>query len=244
MAKSNSNRSNMMAKELWAISELWPLSDEEAAQEIGTFLRELQIERRTGGTSQLQPDEMLSLVQEALWRPSGWKEIEIPEAEASYWMRDDLPKDSPAQELFEVVSGILRDVGPGILRDVSQGESQEPAPGSPEEETGKQKLKEQLLEKYARKEPNTFYQFDGWADEPPGDSFMIPDEEGDVVMATETQELMSSCPNVRVLVLPGTDGEQASRLLKKIAGWIERGYAHEIVGEEGLPGHLYQRYIP
>ena len=217
-----------MADQL-AITELWPLSDEEAAQKIVAFLRDLQIERRTGGTSQLQPDEMLYLVREML---PGWKKIEIPEAEASYWMRDDLPEDSPAQELFEVVSGILRDVGPGILRDVSQGESQEPAPGSPEEEPSKQKLKEQLLEKYAQKEPNRFYQFDGWADQPPGDSFMIPDEEGDVMMATETEELMITCPDVRVLVLPGTDGEQASRLLKKIAGWIERGYAQEIKQED------------
>ena len=37
-----------MADQL-AITELWPLSDEEAAQKIGAFLRELQIERRTGG---------------------------------------------------------------------------------------------------------------------------------------------------------------------------------------------------
>jgi len=59
----------MMADQL-AITELWPLSDEEAAQKIGAFLRELQIERRTGGTSQLQPDEMLTLVQETLWSQS------------------------------------------------------------------------------------------------------------------------------------------------------------------------------
>ena len=149
-----------MSDQLVIMSELWPLSDEEAAQEIGAFLRELQIERRTGGTSQLQADEMLYLVREALWRPV--------------------------------------------------------------KETGKkQELKEQLLEKYAQKEPNTFYQFDGWwTDEP----------EGGELMATETEELMSTCPDVRVLIPPGTDKEQASRLLKKIAAWIERGYAQEIKG--------------
>ena len=53
-----------------AVSDLWPLSDDEAAQKIGAFLMDLQIERRTGGTSQLQADEMLSLVQEALWSQS------------------------------------------------------------------------------------------------------------------------------------------------------------------------------
>lgn len=146
------------------IEELWPLSDEEAAQKIGAFLRELQIEKRTGGTSQ----DLLPLVQEAL----SW-------------------------------------------------------------ETGKQKLKEQLLEKYAQKEPNTFYQFDGWADQPP-DDFMIRDEEGDVKIASETEELMSTCPDVRVLIPPGTDREHASRLLKKIAGWIEGGYAQEIQREDPL----------
>lgn len=54
------------------IEELWPLSDEEAAQKIGAFLRELEIEKETAGTGGL---DLLSLVQEGLRKPSLWDEI-------------------------------------------------------------------------------------------------------------------------------------------------------------------------
>lgn len=89
-----------------AIEELWPLTDEEAAQRIGAFLRELQIERRTGGISQLQPDEMLSLVQSTLWsqslgEPTPEEEqatelmaLEIEKLKAQgYVLKDSTPKD-------------------------------------------------------------------------------------------------------------------------------------------------------
>lgn len=43
-------------------NELWPLSDEEAAQKIVSFLRDLEIERKTGGTG----EDLLSCVFENL----------------------------------------------------------------------------------------------------------------------------------------------------------------------------------
>ena len=52
------------------IAELWPLADEEAAQRIAVFLRELQTERKTAGTSQLEVSDMIYLVRDTIWSAS------------------------------------------------------------------------------------------------------------------------------------------------------------------------------
>jgi len=77
--------------------------------------------------------------------------------------------------------------------------------------------KGELLEKYAGKEANEFWQWDGFAEYGPGDYFMVPDDQGDVIMVTSTTELMTTKPEVRVLIPIGTTRYAASRLLKKIA---------------------------
>jgi hypothetical protein len=80
--------------------------------------------------------------------------------------------------------------------------------------------KGELIEHYCKKEPTEFYQFDG-AYLGEGDFFQRVDADGDWIGATRTWELMHGHP-VRVLIHTETTPEEAVRLLRKTAAWIER----------------------
>ncbi|GFP24783.1 hypothetical protein HKBW3S43_01045 [Candidatus Hakubella thermalkaliphila] len=86
----------------------------------------------------------------------------------------------------------------------------------------KGKLKKELLEHYATREPQAFFQFDGFADVEE-DCVMKPDKDGDCLFSRVTHELMTGTYRVRVLITPGTSKEKALALLQKISGWIKRG---------------------
>ena len=62
------------------------------------------------------------------------------------------------------------------------------------------KLKAKLLDNYAEKTPNFFLQFDAWSNVEEGDFVFVPDPEGDCLFYSETFELMTSRPHIRVLI--------------------------------------------
>ncbi len=80
-----------------------------------------------------------------------------------------------------------------------------------------------LLEHYAFKDVFHYTQYDGWANFPPGDCVMHPDDDGDVVMETGAWELRSGMVPVRIQILDGTPPEDAARILRKMIDWIGSG---------------------
>jgi hypothetical protein len=91
-----------------------------------------------------------------------------------------------------------------------------------------------LLEKYASKPVTTFMQTDCFVDNPPSGVALRGDADGDAVMTGSTQELMSTCPPVRILIptSPMPDRQQAARLLRKIADELEHGDPIAFVNEQ------------
>lgn len=87
-------------------------------------------------------------------------------------------------------------------------------------EVEKFKGKSGLLRKLLHKPTNIFKQFDGFVVTGP-DDVKRPNEQGHCWMETETVELMSTCPEVRVLIPPGTKRDDAIALLRGIISSIE-----------------------
>ncbi len=79
-------------------------------------------------------------------------------------------------------------------------------------------LKAELLEKYRQREPQQFYQLDGWL---AGDDVMGCDRDGHAITGCQTSELMRGS-DVRVLVKRGVRTASAVTLLRKILAWVER----------------------
>ena len=77
-----------------------------------------------------------------------------------------------------------------------------------------------LLRKLFHKPTNIFKQFDGLVVTEPDDYFR-PNEQGHFWEETETVELMSTRPEVRVLIPPGTKCHDAIALLRGIISSIE-----------------------
>jgi len=88
--------------------------------------------------------------------------------------------------------------------------------------------RDQLLEKYATREPKAFSQFDGfdWTPDDDDDSIFggikdsFADDDGHGIFGTTTHELMHGA-DVRVLVNPAASKETVLALLSKITSWIE-----------------------
>lgn len=88
---------------------------------------------------------------------------------------------------------------------------------------GKAQTKEEVLAHYAdHKEPVHFLQYDGFVCRG-WDYVLRPDDEGDGLTGSQTWELMSGFPEVRVLLPDKTTPVQAARLLHKIATSLEIG---------------------
>ena len=81
----------------------------------------------------------------------------------------------------------------------------------------KKPTKWELLEHYARREPQAFMQLDGF--DWPGDSFSNP-ETGLALFGTETWELMQGA-DVRILVKAAANHEKVLRILREIVSWVE-----------------------
>ena len=84
--------------------------------------------------------------------------------------------------------------------------------------------KGELLEHYAKKEPNLFLQVDGHGSGEKIDGSELIKESGIAVSARDTYELMSSCPDVRVLINPNTKKEDIEKILITIKEYIDRDY--------------------
>ncbi len=83
--------------------------------------------------------------------------------------------------------------------------------------------KQELLDHYATRDPQAFYQFDGFHTEGSSrDDVVQEDSDGDGVTAGVTYELMTGVYAVRVLVTAGTPEADALRLLKKIRRTIKQ----------------------
>jgi hypothetical protein len=78
--------------------------------------------------------------------------------------------------------------------------------------------KAKLLKHYARRNPKAFRQFDGWLN---ADEITGRDDDGHGTTAVLTWELMAA-GDVRVLIPVSTTSAEATALLRKIIGWIER----------------------
>lgn len=84
--------------------------------------------------------------------------------------------------------------------------------------------KQELLAHYATRDPQGFYQLDGFHDDNPSRTDVIThDADGDAVIAGVTYELMTGVYAVRVLVTAGTSEADALRLLKKARRAIKKG---------------------
>jgi hypothetical protein len=82
--------------------------------------------------------------------------------------------------------------------------------------------KEELLKHYAKKEPKTFYEYDGFIGFQSGsDDVITVDEDGDFLSGGTTQELFSGAYAMRLLIRPGTEKSVVLRLLGKMADWIK-----------------------
>jgi hypothetical protein len=82
----------------------------------------------------------------------------------------------------------------------------------------KKPTKQELLDHYARREPQAFMQLDGF--DCPGDSFSDP-ETGLALSGTETWELMRGA-DVRILVKAEADREKVLRILREMVDWVEK----------------------
>lgn len=91
---------------------------------------------------------------------------------------------------------------------------------------------EELLRKYAEREPKYFTQYDGFK-LAGADYVMQPDREGHSLTWSETYELMSSPIEVRVLIPAQTTKHDAVSLLRKIARLInKKGIYREAFNQE------------
>lgn len=84
----------------------------------------------------------------------------------------------------------------------------------PEAPSPQNVTKQRLLRHYAERDPQSFYQLDAFTQVVHDDVF-VPDDEGDCVSCSVTQELMSGAYALRVLITAGTSKDEAVRLLSK-----------------------------
>lgn len=68
-----------------------------------------------------------------------------------------------------------------------------------------------------------FMQLDAWANYPRGDCFMVPDDDGDVLMGGSVREPQRSGTTVRIHIAAEADRQDVIRILRKQLAWYERG---------------------
>ena len=86
------------------------------------------------------------------------------------------------------------------------------------------KTKGELLEHYSKKEPNLFLQLDGDSSGEKIKDGEVIGQSGIAISARDTYELMSSCPDVRVLINPNTRKEDIEKILTTIIDYINKHY--------------------
>lgn len=84
------------------------------------------------------------------------------------------------------------------------------------------KTRERKLKHYSKRTPKQFIQLDGHYLGPDGgDDMMVPDTDGDCLLAGQTVELMHFS-GTRVLIDSNFDPKVAARMLRKAAEWLDR----------------------
>lgn len=83
-----------------------------------------------------------------------------------------------------------------------------------------EKTKEELLKHYSERDPVKFIQYDVFTEG--FDDMVIPDEDGDSIWSSQTQELMTGLYTIRVLIRPDIAKEVAIRGLEKTIERIKR----------------------
>jgi hypothetical protein len=83
--------------------------------------------------------------------------------------------------------------------------------------TESSRIKKELLEDAAEKEPRLFLQIDGYTEQRGSDS----DDDGDGLWNEEVYELRRNWSELRVHIPMGTDVKSVLRLLKKTRNWIK-----------------------
>ena len=68
-----------------------------------------------------------------------------------------------------------------------------------------------------------FVQVDGWANYGPGDSVMVPDDDGDVLMGGWTREPQRSGTTVRIYIAAEAQLDDVLRIIGMQLAWLERG---------------------
>ena len=76
-------------------------------------------------------------------------------------------------------------------------------------------IKGEKLLHYSKRDPKKFIQIDGFT-KMDGDNVTPPDNDGDCLFTSETIELMTGNPDVRLLIVPGTNPYHIIRLLSKM----------------------------
>jgi hypothetical protein len=86
-----------------------------------------------------------------------------------------------------------------------------------------------------------FIQVDGWANMKPGDSMMVPDSDGDVVMSGRTREPQRSGTTVRILVAADAEHADVLRVIRKQLDWME---SDPLVGisADGIDAELFSEW--
>jgi hypothetical protein len=83
-----------------------------------------------------------------------------------------------------------------------------------------------LLERYSQKPVRRFLQVDAHDANLLDESFLVPDGDGDCLVASISYDLRSSGEwlPVRVQIVPGADPQQVLRMLDKIRNWLRNDY--------------------
>jgi hypothetical protein len=75
----------------------------------------------------------------------------------------------------------------------------------------------------------------------PGDSVMVPDSDGDVVMSGRAREPQRSGTTVRILIAAGAEHTVVRRVIRKQLEWMERD---PLVGisDDGIDAELFSEW--
>lgn len=70
-----------------------------------------------------------------------------------------------------------------------------------------------------------FFQFDGWANEEPGDPITVPDGDGDVLFSGRVREPQNSDTTVRIFVKVGAEVGDVLRIIRKMTERLDETMA-------------------
>jgi hypothetical protein len=104
--------------------------------------------------------------------------------------------------------------------------------------TGLLRLKEELLNHYAKRRPTEFFQFDAFMNAEPGDPVALPDQNGNSFCSCLTTELMSGGPTVRILITKDDeaikDKYKVASVIREISEWVIKDGIDQLQKRAGI----------